>query len=182
MQTYSSAAEDSQLPPVSFTMAQAVGSLVIIALNFFLNNMLTFRLARLRGRRVFLGLSLFYVACSVGLVFNLAAAKGFRYYGAPWYGVSTIGIVIGSVWNYWVASLLVWNTVRRRTAKIQQAYDLAPLQTASFRKVPELRPKACRASDLVMPLRNGLLYRELRSPGVREEVGGQAALRSASMR
>jgi hypothetical protein len=78
-----------------------------------------------------LGLFLFYVACSVGLVFNLAAAKGFRDYGVPWYWASTIGIVIGSVWNYWVTSLLVWKTVRRRTAKIQQAYDFAPLQTAT---------------------------------------------------
>lgn len=123
-----------QLSPVSFTMAQAIGSLVIIALNFFLNNTLTFRSARLRGRRIFLGLFLFYVACSVGLVFNLAAAKGFRDYGVPWYWASTIGIVIGSVWNYWVTSLLVWKTVRRRTAKMRQAYDFAPLRAAAYRR------------------------------------------------
>ena len=117
-----------QVSSVSFTMAQAVGSLVIIALNFFLNNVLTFRSARLRGNRIFLGLFLFYAACSVGLIFNLAAAKGFRAYGVPWYWASTIGIVIGSVWNFWVTSLLVWKTVRRRTAKIQQAYSRSSMQ------------------------------------------------------
>lgn len=112
-----------RLFPVSFYMAQAIGSLLVIALNFFLNNRLTFRSARLRGWRAVQGLILFYLACSVGLVFNLMAAHGFRDYHVPWYWASLVGVVIGSVWNYWITSLLIWNIQRRRASSIQQAYE-----------------------------------------------------------
>ena len=121
-----------QVSSLSFTMAQAAGSLAVIALNFFLNNHLTFRSARLRGRRVIQGLLAFYVACSVGLAFNLMAAKGFRDYGVPRYLASIIGVVIGSVWNYWVTSVLIWQVVRRRTASIQQVYEPVPAPLRSF--------------------------------------------------
>ena len=112
-----------QVLPISFTMSQAVGSVIVIAINFVLNNRLTFRSARLKGALAFQGLLLFYIACSVGLVFNLTAAKGLREYGVPWYWASTVGLVIGSVWNYWVTSVLIWQIKRRRTAAIQQAYE-----------------------------------------------------------
>jgi dolichol-phosphate mannosyltransferase len=68
-------------------------------------------------------LLLFYLLCSIGLAFNLAAAHGCRDYGMPWFWASLIGVVIGSVWNYWVTSLLIWQITRRRTAAIQQAYE-----------------------------------------------------------
>ena len=109
--------------PVSFYMAQAIGSILVIALNFFLNNRLTFRSARLRGWRAVQGLLLFYLACSIGLAFNLTAAHGCRDYHMPWFWASLIGVVIGSVWNYWVTSLLIWQITRHRTAAIQQAYE-----------------------------------------------------------
>ncbi len=109
--------------PVSFYMAQAIGSILVIALNFFLNNRLTFRSARLKGWRAVQGLVLFYLACSIGLAFNLTAAHGCRDYHMPWFWASLIGVVIGSVWNYWVTSILIWQITRRRTAAIQQAYE-----------------------------------------------------------
>jgi dolichol-phosphate mannosyltransferase len=109
--------------PVSFYMAQAIGSILVIALNFVLNNRLTFRSARLKGWRAVQGLLLFYLACSIGLAFNLTAAHGCRDYHMPWFWASLIGVVIGSVWNYWVTSLLIWQITRRRSAAIQQAYE-----------------------------------------------------------
>ncbi|MBV8829089.1 MAG: glycosyltransferase family 2 protein, partial [Acidobacteriaceae bacterium] len=75
--------------PVSFTMAQAIGSVLVIGLNFLLNNQLTFRSARLKGWRAVQGFIVFYIACGVGLAFNLMAAKGFRDYGLPWYWASS---------------------------------------------------------------------------------------------
>lgn len=114
-----------RVSPVSFATAQAIGSSLVIGINFFLNNRLTFRSARLRGPRVIQGLFLFYIACSVGLFFNLVAAKGLRDYGVPWYYASIVGVVIGSIWNYWITSVLIWQIRRRRTAAIQQAYESA---------------------------------------------------------
>jgi dolichol-phosphate mannosyltransferase len=116
--------------PVSFYMAQAIGSMLVIALNFFLNNRLTFRSARLKGWRAVQGLVLFYLACSVGLAFNLTAAHGCRDYHMPWFWASLIGVAIGSVWNYWVTSLLIWQITRRRTAAIQEAYEPEILASA----------------------------------------------------
>ncbi|MBV8832838.1 MAG: GtrA family protein, partial [Acidobacteriaceae bacterium] len=87
----------------------------------------TFRSARLKGWRAVQGFIVFYIACGVGLAFNLMAAKGFRDYGLPWYWASSVGVFIGSVWNYWVTSVLIWQIRRRRTSRIiQQAYAPNP--------------------------------------------------------
>ena len=111
------------LLPISFDLAQAIASFLVIALNFVLNNRLTFRSARLRGRRAAQGLGLFYIACSVGLAFNLMAAHGFRDFGVPWYLASLVGVLIGSVWNYWITSLFIWGIGRRRGVNLSAAYD-----------------------------------------------------------
>jgi dolichol-phosphate mannosyltransferase len=98
---------------VSFFAAQMAGSLVVIALNFFLNNLLTFRSMRLRGRRLITGLLLFYAACLVGLLANLQFAEAFREVGAPWHLAALAGILLGSVWNYWISSIFIWRVNRR---------------------------------------------------------------------
>jgi len=122
-----------RLGSASFEVSQAAAALVVIALNFFINNRLTFRSTRLRGVRMWHGLLLFYLACSVGLVFNLAAAHGFRSFGLAWYFASFAGTVVGSVWNYLMTSLFVWRIRRRRQARLQvtreAAYQAAPIAT-----------------------------------------------------
>jgi dolichol-phosphate mannosyltransferase len=112
-----------RLLPLSFDMAQAIASFLVIALNFALNNLLTFRADRLRGKRAAQGLLLFYVACSVGLVFNLGAAHGLRDFGLSWYSASLVGVIIGSVWNYWVTSLFIWEIGRHRADHLWAVSD-----------------------------------------------------------
>jgi len=99
----------------SLEQAQVTSSIVVIGINFLLNNQLTFRSARLRGRRLVMGLALFYTACSVGLSLNLHVLN---YLGGivPWYVASAAGLAVGSVWNYWMSSMFVWQ-VRRRTQR-----------------------------------------------------------------
>jgi dolichol-phosphate mannosyltransferase len=109
--------------PISFDLSQAIASLLVVALNFVLNNRFTFRADRLRGVRAVQGLGLFYVASSVGLAFNLAAAHGFHDFGVPTYLASLTGIAILSIWNYWVTSLFIWRIHRRRAAHLRSAYD-----------------------------------------------------------
>jgi dolichol-phosphate mannosyltransferase len=107
------------LAGISLTNAQVVSSIIAIGINFLLNNQLTFRAARLRGRRLVMGMALFYTACSVGLFLNLhvmAYLTGL----VPWYVAAAAGLAVGSVWNYWISSMLVWQ-VRRRAQRLRTA-------------------------------------------------------------
>ena len=51
---------------VQFLTAQAITTFVAMTANFFLNNSMTYRDRRLRGRRLWIGLATFYAACFVG--------------------------------------------------------------------------------------------------------------------
>ncbi len=101
----------------AFHEAQLYASLLVIILNFTLNNHLTFRSSRLSGWRWFVGLGLFTAACSIGLLSNLRVADTLRGLGLEWHLASVAGIVIGSVWNYGVSSMLVWRRAREGVLK-----------------------------------------------------------------
>jgi dolichol-phosphate mannosyltransferase len=107
---------------LSFTSAQLAGALITIAINFILNNQLTFRSARLRGRRFFDGLAIFYICCSIGLFAQIAVANGLHIADMGWAAATLAGIAIGSVWNYATAFLFVWQVRRRRTVLLESAY------------------------------------------------------------
>ena len=106
----------------SFRDAQLLGALITVAINFFLNNQVTFRFARLRGIRLAQGLAIFYVSCSVGLLAQVAVAYSLQREGLHWLVATLAGVLIGSVWNYSMAFLLVWHVRRRRTDRLQYAY------------------------------------------------------------
>jgi dolichol-phosphate mannosyltransferase len=93
---------------LEFLEAQAIGALLTVAFNFFLNNAITFRALRMQGARFVMGLFRFYLVCSVGLLAQLAVAGALQTLGADWVPSTLIGIVIGSVWNYTIAAQLVW--------------------------------------------------------------------------
>lgn len=103
----------------SLKNAQFTSSAIVIGINFLLNNQLTFRSARLRGRRLVMGLSLFYTACSVGLSLNLHVMNYLNGL-VPWYLAAAGGLAVGSVWNYWMSSMFVWQ-VRRRAQRVPRA-------------------------------------------------------------
>lgn len=97
---------------LEFLEAQAIGALVTVGFNFFLNNIVTFRAMRMRGVRLVMGLTGFYVVCSAGLLAQLAVASALQRLGAHWVPATLVGIVIGSVWNYAIAARLVWASGR----------------------------------------------------------------------
>jgi dolichol-phosphate mannosyltransferase len=99
-----------------FQRAQAIASSIVIAVNFWLNNIFTFRSRRLRGARAFTGLLVFYLACSIGLLANVWVANTLRSSGVHWVLAGLLGITIGSAWNYWMTSVFVWGVNRRRSA------------------------------------------------------------------
>ncbi len=107
---------------LSFKSAQLAGALITIAINFLLNNHLTFRYARLRGPRLLQGLVIFYVCCSIGLFAQVTIANGLRAGGMNWPAATLAGIALGSIWNYATGFLFVWQVRRRRTGLLAHAY------------------------------------------------------------
>lgn len=104
-----------------FASAQFLASSLDIVLKYFLNNQFTFRSHRLTGLRMLIGLLVFYLACTVGLWSNTTIAASLRIAGVPWYAAGLAGIIVGSVWNYWITSLLVWTVNRARANKRPQS-------------------------------------------------------------
>jgi dolichol-phosphate mannosyltransferase len=100
----------------SFPIAQTVATVIVMSLNFFLNNAITYRDRRLRGRRLILGLLSFYLACSVGAFVNLRVAEFVVEGGGPWYLAGLAGLVVSSVWNYGVTAMFTWHQGRRSAA------------------------------------------------------------------
>ncbi|HEX2060853.1 MAG TPA: glycosyltransferase family 2 protein [Thermoanaerobaculia bacterium] len=98
---------------LTFFTSQLIATLVGMTSNFFLNNILTWRDHRLRGRAAFAGLLKFYAACAIGAFLNLQVATFARDHGAPWYLAGFAGLVVGSVWNFAVTAATTWKRRRR---------------------------------------------------------------------
>jgi dolichol-phosphate mannosyltransferase len=97
----------------SFRHALLSATSLVIALNFFLNNSLTFRARRLKGLRAAAGLAVFYAACGAGLVMNLFLAENLSHSGVARWAAALFGVLFSSVWNYGVTSLFVWGINQR---------------------------------------------------------------------
>jgi dolichol-phosphate mannosyltransferase len=120
-----------------FVTAQAAGSIVVMVLNYFLNNRLTFRASRLRGWAWISGLLSFLIACSIGLFCNVKVAEDLHRLGLPWMISSGVGIFAGSIWNYGVSSILVWRVNRRYrrvlAPQLQADARMAAIEASSLR-------------------------------------------------
>jgi dolichol-phosphate mannosyltransferase len=94
---------------LGFSAAQSIATGVAMTSNFFVNNVLTYRDRRLKGRRLVTGLVSFYLVCSVGAIANVGVASlAFeRDYG--WWLAGLAGAALGAVWNYGVSSVLTWS-------------------------------------------------------------------------
>lgn len=112
---------------ISFVVAQISGTILVMTLNFFLNNTITYRDRRLRGNQLILGLLSFYIACSIGAFLNLRAATFVLDAGWKWYVAGMVGVTLSSVWNYAATAVFTW---RDRRSAIRR-HTLAAAQTAS---------------------------------------------------
>ena len=97
---------------LTFATSQATATFVAMTSNFLINNAVTFRDRRLRGKCLIVGLFTFCAACSVGALMNVSFAN-FLHRSLPWYLAGMLGTTISSVWNYGVNTVLTW---RRRRA------------------------------------------------------------------
>lgn len=93
---------------LSFEKGQLIGTATAILANFFLNNRITYADRPLRGRRWLPGLILFVVGSAVGAFGNIGVAQLLYETQGHWSRSSAAGALIGVVWNYAIASTLVW--------------------------------------------------------------------------
>lgn len=100
----------SVLEVLSFAPAQLSASIVAMITNFFINNALTYRDRRLRGRRLLTGLVMFIAVCSVGALANVRFALSAFERDYSWWASGIAGAIVGSAWNYSMSALLAWRT------------------------------------------------------------------------
>ena len=93
---------------VTFETAQVAATVVAMVANFQLNNVVTYRDARLRGGALWRGLALFLVVCGLGAYANIGIARVLYSDHAGWTPAGLAGAAIGLVWNYAVSATLVW--------------------------------------------------------------------------
>jgi dolichol-phosphate mannosyltransferase len=98
----------------TFRLAQIVATGVTMTFNFLLNNLITYRDAQLRGAKLLFGLFTFYFACSLGAAINLSVSEQLLRGGLPWLIAGFAGLVLSSVWNYGVTSVITWRRARER--------------------------------------------------------------------
>ncbi|TCT21264.1 glycosyltransferase family 2 protein [Thiobaca trueperi] len=96
-----------------FLLGQAIATLVAMTSNFFLNNLLTYRDMRLRGRQLLWGWLTFVLACGVGALANVGIANYlFEQGDSGWFLSALAGILVGAVWNYAVTAVYTWKRPR----------------------------------------------------------------------
>lgn len=94
----------------SFLTGTIVATLIAMTFNFFLNNALTYRDARLKGWKPLLdGWVGFCIVCSVGAVANIGVAAFLHdVQHAQWAPSALAGIAVAAVWNFALSSRFVW--------------------------------------------------------------------------
>ncbi|WP_460452467.1 glycosyltransferase [Alsobacter sp. SYSU BS001988] len=96
------------LTGLTFFAAQTLATLVAMACNFVVNNLTTYRNARLRGWAWLRGLAMFCGICSLSALANIGVATWLFEHDQTWWAAGLAGIVMGATWNYAVSARLVW--------------------------------------------------------------------------
>ena len=98
---------------IPFVAANPCAATTAMILNFFLNNMLTYRDMRLRGFGPLVrGLLSFCAVCAVGMLANVGIAAVLFQQKYTWWLAATAGIFMGAIWNYTATSIFTWKNVR----------------------------------------------------------------------
>ena len=93
---------------LGFGSANLLGAVAAMGSNYLLNNEITYRDRRRRGRRLATGLLRYALFCAAGLLINLTVALQLRTWTGAWWVGGAGGALAGAAWNYTAASLSVW--------------------------------------------------------------------------
>ena len=80
-----------------FAIAQAIATVAAMTGNFTLNNIVTYRDKRLRGRRFVTGFLSFYAVCGFGGLANIGIAKAVFEGNYSWWIAGLAGAAAGAV-------------------------------------------------------------------------------------
>jgi dolichol-phosphate mannosyltransferase len=97
-----------ELGGAHFAVAQAAAVLTAIAFNFLINNSITFRDRKLKGRRLLIGLVSFYAVCGLGALANVGTGSVLFAEHHRWWVSGVAGAVVGSLWNFAASMLVTW--------------------------------------------------------------------------
>ncbi len=98
----------TKLAGLGFEWGQGLATLAAMLVNFELNNRITYRDQRLKGRKLWQGRALFVLVCGFGAIANVGIAGMLYRRHAGWTLAGAAGAAIGVVWNYAVSATLVW--------------------------------------------------------------------------
>lgn len=91
-----------------FIVAQIVATITAMTWNFFINNILTYSDRKLRGAKLWTGLLVFYLVCSLGGIANVSIAQVI-YETRPVPVIAGLaGALMSSVFNYSVTRIFTW--------------------------------------------------------------------------
>jgi dolichol-phosphate mannosyltransferase len=118
---------------LSFATGQAITTVIVMILNYVLNNSVTYRDRRLRGWRFWSGLLTFCLACALGVVVNVGISNEAFHRGVPWVLAAFTGLLFSAIWNYGVTSVTTWRQARRSSEqrakrRMQAAANLSATQ------------------------------------------------------
>jgi dolichol-phosphate mannosyltransferase len=91
-----------------FSVAVLVATETAIVFNFILNNVWTFSLARLSGRRVIGGFLRYNAACALGALANVSVSGFLFSRGWPGVAAAVAGALVGAAWNYTMSRVVTW--------------------------------------------------------------------------
>ena len=92
-----------------FFTSQVAATFTAMTSNFFLNNRLTYRDRRLRGRRLWIGLFMFYLVCGLGAWGNFLLSQFLFDRQISWWLAGLIGAAVSAMWNYGVNTSFTWS-------------------------------------------------------------------------
>lgn len=93
---------------LSFLVSHSIATLTSMTSNFFLNNILTYRDKRLKGKQLITGWLSFSASCSIGAIANIGIGSWINYNFQYWSVAALAGIVVGITWNYVVTRSFTW--------------------------------------------------------------------------
>jgi dolichol-phosphate mannosyltransferase len=108
----------------SFRYANAAAMIVAASFNYLMNNKSTYSETSLSGGRIFAGYAIYLLITSAGLALSLLiSGEIFDKTALPM--ISALGgIVVGSLWNYFMSYNFVWKMLSPKS-KLENQTDLS---------------------------------------------------------
>ena len=111
---------------LDFRRAQIVATVCAMTLNYVINNSVTYRSQRLKGRRFVIGYLVFCAVCTIGSLANIGVADMVLSGYGSWPLAGIAGALMSAVFNFGAATQFVWGQRRRARAPIVRRDDATP--------------------------------------------------------